>query len=228
MSTSSPQGDDKCFRYGKSNHKENDCYYRELPCHNCNRKGHIACMCKSKRREQKYSEVKYEAKMNSKKQFDKSKRGKIHKVEAKTTESERESTSYSDTELTLHMVTAMVKEIDKVMAVKKDNAASSFMMVRPKIEDHVIDMELDTGAADISGSLQGQIWKTDVVLKAYTGEVLVPEDMLKFWVKLNKQKIRLALYIVKGNSPSLVGREWLRKIKLNWREKNNENRPQTR
>lgn len=45
--------------------------------------------------------------MKQRKQFDQSKRGKIHKVDAKTTENENESTSDSDTELALHMVTAM-------------------------------------------------------------------------------------------------------------------------
>lgn len=182
-------------------------------------------MCKNKKRDQKYSKEKYEAKMKLRKQFDKSKRGKIHKVDAKTTESERESTSDSDTELTLHMVTAMVKELEKGMAVKKQNVASSLMMVRARIEDHLIDMELDTAAVSlISMELYKtkfahvQLRKTDVVLKTYTGEVLLPESMLKVWAKLNKQKIRLLLYIVKGNSPSHLGCEWLRKIKLNWRE----------
>lgn len=226
MFASSPQGGDKCFRCGKSNHKQSDCYYREQPCYSCKRKEHIARMCKNNKRDQKYSKEKYEAKMKPRKQFDKSKRGEIHKVVAKTTESERESTSDSDTELTLHMVTAMVKETEKGMAVKKQNAASSLMKVRPRIEDHLIDMELDTGAAVSLISMElhktkfahVRLRKTDVVLKTYTGEVLLPEGMLKVWVKLNKQLIRLPLYVVKGNSPSLLGREWLRKIKLKWRE----------
>ena len=32
-------------------------------------------------------------------------------------------------------------------AVEKVNAALSLMMIKPKIEGHLIDMELDTGAA---------------------------------------------------------------------------------
>ena len=83
------------------------------------------------------------------------------------------------------------------MAVRKGNAASSSMMIRPKIEGHVIDMELDTGAAVSLIYLELykakfapiRLRKTDVVLKTYTGELLLPEGMLKVWVKLNKQKV---------------------------------------
>ncbi|XP_062389531.1 uncharacterized protein K02A2.6-like [Sardina pilchardus] len=35
---------------------------------------------------------------------------------------------------------------------------------------------------------------------------------------MNKQKAKLPLYVVKGASPPLFGREWLRKIQIDWRE----------
>ncbi len=41
---------------------------------------------------------------------------------------------------------------------------------------------------------------------------------MKVWVKMNKQKVKLPLYVVKGKSPPLFGHEWLRNIKLDWRE----------
>ncbi len=64
------------------------------------------------------------------------------------------------------------------MAVKKDNATSSSMMIRPKIEGHVIDMELDTSAAVSLTSMDMykaklahlRLRKTDVVLKKHTLE----------------------------------------------------------
>ena len=67
------------------------------------------------------------------------------------------------------------------------------MMIRPKIEGHEMDMELDTGAAVSLISLelykarfaQIRLRKTDVALKTYTGELLLPKGMLKVWVKLN-------------------------------------------
>ena len=35
-----------CYRYGKSNHVPEVCYYRRQKCHNCKKVGHIARMCK--------------------------------------------------------------------------------------------------------------------------------------------------------------------------------------
>ena len=100
------------------------------------------------------------------------------------------------------------------------------MMIRPKIEGHLIEMELDTGAAVSLISMEMykakfahvRLRKTNVVLKTYTGEMLLPEGVVKVWVKMNKQKVRLPLYVVKGKSPPLFGREWLMSIKLDWRE----------
>ena len=150
--------------------------------------------------------------------------GKIHKVEANSSDSEGDYDS--DSELRLHMVSAVVSDTEAVMAVRKGNAAFSLMMIMAKIEGHEMDMELDTGAAVSLISLELykakfapiRLRKTDVVLKTYTGELLLPEGMFKVSVKFNKQKVRLPLYVVKGNAPPLFGREWLRNIRLDWRE----------
>ncbi|XP_041962465.1 uncharacterized protein K02A2.6-like [Alosa sapidissima] len=56
------------------------------------------------------------------------------------------------------------------------------------------------------------------MLKTYTGEPLAPEGVIKVQVKLNKQCADLPLYVVKVDAPALFGREWLRVIKLNWKD----------
>lgn len=130
---------------------------------------------------------------------------------ANATGSERESTSDSDSELTLHMVSAVVKDTEPLRAVKKENAVSSLMRIRPIIEGHLNKMKPDTGAAVSVISVEMYktkfahecLRKTNVVLKTYTGEVLLPEGRVKVWMKMNKQKVRLPVYIVKGKSPTL-------------------------
>lgn len=224
VSASSPQGGDKCFRCGKINHHERDCYFKEQQCHSCNKKGHIARVCRSKKSETKKAKSKQDSKIKQKKYNDADK-GKIHKVAAaNSSDSEKESSADSDSDLTLHMVSAVNTE--QVKTVKTGHAASSIIMIKPKIEGQSVDMELDTGAAVslISSELYKdkfahlRLRKTDVVLKTYTGELLQPEGMLKVWVKLNKQKARLSLYVVKGESPPLFGHEWLRSINIDWHE----------
>lgn len=59
---------------------------------------------------------------------------------------------------------------------------------------------------------------TDIMLKTYTGEPLAPEGVIKVQVELNKQRATLPLYVVKVDAPTLFGREWLRVIKLNWKD----------
>lgn len=89
-----------------------------------------------------------------------------------------------------------------------------------------MEMELDTGAAVslISWGLYQRSFKnvslqpTDVVLRTYTGEPLLPEGVINVRVNLNNQKAELPLYVVKVDAAPLFGREWLRAIRLNWKD----------
>ena len=55
-----------------------------------------------------------------------------------------------------------------------------------------------------------------VKLRTYSGEELklVGEATVK--VSYGQQEENLSLLVVKGNGPSLLGRDWLARIKLNW------------
>lgn len=87
-------------------------------------------------------------------------------------------------------------------------------------------MELDTGAVVslISRELYNvrlahkPLGMTDVILKTYTGEAVSPVGLIVVKVTMNKQKAKLPLYGVEGDALPLFGREWLKKIKPNWRE----------
>ena len=59
---------------------------------------------------------------------------------------------------------------------------------------------------------------TKITLKTYTGETVPVRGIVTVTVKLNKQEVKLPLYIVKGSQPALLGCTWLEKIKLNWQE----------
>ena len=59
---------------------------------------------------------------------------------------------------------------------------------------------------------------TKITLKTYSGETVPVRGIVTLTVKLNKQKVKLPLYIVKGTESALLGRTWLEKIKLNWQE----------
>ena len=58
--------------------------------------------------------------------------------------------------------------------------------------------------------------ETGLFLKTYTGENITPVGVLKVNVDYHNQRELLDLYVVKSKGPVLMGRDWLRKIRLDW------------
>lgn len=59
---------------------------------------------------------------------------------------------------------------------------------------------------------------SSVLLKTYSGECLPVLGELDVQVEYEQQKRGLVLIVVAGTGPSLLGRNWLEHIQLNWRE----------
>ncbi|XP_064472856.1 uncharacterized protein K02A2.6-like [Ornithodoros turicata] len=87
-----------------------------------------------------------------------------------------------------------------------------------------LTMELDTGAAvsvisahDFKATFgYGQFQKTDLKLRTYTGEEVAPLGVVQVQVQYNNQAASLPLYVVHQPGPPLLGRQWLRCIRLDW------------
>ena len=54
----------------------------------------------------------------------------------------------------------------------------------------------------------------------YSGEQLSVCGCMNVEVVYGHQHLTLLLLVIKGNGPSLLGRDWLSQLKLNWREIN--------
>ena len=89
-----------------------------------------------------------------------------------------------------------------------------------------LQMELDTGAAMTLISektylelkkVLPNMWPTTTHLRTYSGQQLVVLGTLKVTVKYEAQKVVLSLLVVEGSGPSLLGRDWLSRLKLNWK-----------
>ena len=61
-----------------------------------------------------------------------------------------------------------------------------------------------------------QIYESDLTLKTYTGEPITIIGNLHVRVQYRDQFAKLVLVVVEGNSPSLLGRNWLKYLRLNW------------
>ncbi|GFR11749.1 retrovirus-related Pol polyprotein from transposon 412 [Trichonephila clavata] len=97
------------------------------------------------------------------------------------------------------------------------------IMINLKIENKSCSMELDTGGAVSVMSIRNfrkisnkQIKPTNIVFKTYKGDSLIPLGYVTVGVQYKNQKVNLNLYIVKENLDTILGREWLYKIHLDW------------
>lgn len=85
-------------------------------------------------------------------------------------------------------------------------------------------MEIDTGAAVSLMSLKTQkslfpstvLAKPNIQLRTYTSDPITVVGKMSVEVKYNGYKGRHTLYVVEGSGPTLVGRDWLEKIRLDW------------
>lgn len=85
-------------------------------------------------------------------------------------------------------------------------------------------MEVHTGAAVsvISEKLykrrfrKVKLMPTNCVLRTYCKQALEVRGHISVKVKCNGKTCTLKLLVVKGNGPALLGRDWIRKLQLNW------------
>ena len=86
-------------------------------------------------------------------------------------------------------------------------------------------MELDTGAAvSIISSITKQqmfpaeqLLSTSTILTTYSGEQMAVAGRMDVEVRCDGKGSSLFLYVVEGDGPNLLGRDWLRVLKLNWK-----------
>jgi predicted aspartyl protease len=183
-----------CYRCGRGNHSPANCKFRNSRCHACGKIGHIAPVCKSK------SPVKPGVAPRQKKY-------PTNLVEAPIMASDESDSS--DTDYKIHQL---------------GKTSADPIIVSIQINGKMLDMEVDTGAAfsvisETTGKhifARKKLNPSDLKLKTYTDENMVVTGTLNVRVHYTNQNKKLKLVVVAGNGPSLIGRNWLKYIKLNW------------
>ena len=100
-------------------------------------------------------------------------------------------------------------------------------MVKPRLNEVELEMEIDTGASlsIISERTYNRLWPaqsaptirpTQASLRTYTGEQIEIRGKIDVNVDIDNQTAQLSLVVVKGSGPSLLGVDWLEKLKLEW------------
>ena len=104
------------------------------------------------------------------------------------------------------------------------HTSSRPMAVEMELNGRTVPMELDTGAA-VSLMAQGTqrkfftdeiLEEADVRLSTYTSEPIPVLGVMNVRVKYASYSGIHPLYIVPGDGPTLLGRDWLQSIRLNW------------
>ena len=99
------------------------------------------------------------------------------------------------------------------------------LCVTVSVNGHDVNMEVDTGSGISTMTLNAfrsiapscQLRENDVCLRTATGESFQPHSYADVKVTYKNQKETLRLYLINKQSfPTLIGRDWLRKISLDW------------
>ena len=104
---------------------------------------------------------------------------------------------------------------------------SNPLMVTVEMDNTPVKMEVDTGAAlsIMSYSTFSSTWPTDSTpevkptrakLRTYTGEAITVRGDVDVTVKYGDQEEDLTLVIMDGDGPTLLGRDWLQNLRLDW------------
>ena len=100
------------------------------------------------------------------------------------------------------------------------------VQVQMVINGKRLDMEVDTGAALslISDAKRKAMFPKEklrpanIILKTYTNEPIEVMGTLNVRVQYEGQLKKLVLVVIAGDGPSLLGRNWLHHIVLNWKK----------
>ena len=103
---------------------------------------------------------------------------------------------------------------------------SAPIQVKVKLDDCVVNMEVDTGATMslmsqtvLQGLRPGRgLAPSQVRLRAYTKEHIPVVGCGNVNVEYNGQSAQLPLLVVGGSGPTLLGRDWLSQIRLDWHQ----------
>ena len=187
-----------CYRCGKANHHPSKCRFIGATCRTCGKTGHIAAVCNT----------------------GKGNKANPTKPPNQTTPSQRSKSTRAH-----YMETEEVSNSDELhLFAIGTSSKPKPLTCEVTVEGSPLVMEIDTGA-EVSVISEGtrqaifpelQPTKSNVLLKTYTNEVMSVVGELQVKVQYGEQTENLKLIVVSGRGPSLLGRDWMQKLRLHW------------
>ena len=177
----------RCYRCG-GKHFQSQCRFKTEQCHNCHKRGHIAKVCQSK-------------------------------PQAKKTQATRNPQP-------VHNITDNALHSEYQLFAVHSHTNSKPLKTTLLVEGQELAMEIDTGAAvsliseetvNSSSMKVIPLQPSDVRLRTYTGETVPVLGKLMVRVVKDEASITLPLLVVKGSGTTLLGRDWLQELRLDWK-----------
>ncbi|UYV65687.1 K02A2.6-like, partial [Cordylochernes scorpioides] len=180
----------KCKHCGKQ-HKEL-CRFKEAICFKCNKKGHIASICWSSRRNLRQHQ---------------NQPGNIHQI----------GDQEEEDEYVQKIISVTIPEY-KINFASSDPP----YLMELKVEGNFIKFEMDTGSGltlisekDFKNSLQHlKLEKASIIVRTYDGTVVPILGKINVKVECQDITYKLRALVVKGEKRALMGREWINRLKL--------------
>ncbi|UYV80232.1 K02A2.6-like, partial [Cordylochernes scorpioides] len=180
----------KCKHCGKQ-HKEL-CRFKEAICFKCNKKGHIASICWSSRRNLRQHQ---------------NQPGNIHQI----------GDQEEEEEYVQKIISVTIPEY-KINFASSDPP----YLMELKVEGNFIKFEMDMGSGltlisekDFKNSLQHlNLEKASIIVRTYDGTVVPILGKINVKVECQDITYKLRALVVKGEKRALMGREWINRLKL--------------
>ncbi|XP_064402603.1 uncharacterized protein K02A2.6-like [Halichondria panicea] len=179
-----------CFRCGAA-HPATTCKFRTSTCHYCKKQGHISKVCRKRTRDSK---------------ADKTASRSTNQLTGSNDDDEEDTDEYS--------------------LFYSSAGRTQPITVPVTLNGLDTTMEIDTGAAlsVMNEHTYRSLWPkrkpplkpTSIRLKTYTGEHIVVKGIIRVHVLYQAQQAELDLLVVAGKGPSLLGRDWLENLRLDW------------
>ena len=185
-----------CYRCGVKGHIAAKCTVdKKVVCHQCGKRGHIRRACK--------------AKPNQVGGKGKGKSRTVCRVEGDEEEEEPEPAG-------AHLCHVKSRGV----------AHSPPILVQVKLDDCLVSMEVDTGASMslMSEATYGELWPgrvlqpSQVRLQSYSKETIPVVGCCYVNLEYKGQTAKLPLLVVAGSGPTLLGRDWLGQVRLDWQQ----------
>ena len=198
--TEKPRQIVRCYRCGKANHKAPDCWFKDAECSSCHKKGHLASVCRS---------------------------GSGSTQRTFTSSPPRRATANTPANTVILQNPGFEEEYGLFSIQQQTSGTSPAPLTTVlTINGKPLTMEVDTGSAvsivsesvysEVLCTESKQIQETNVKLCTYSGEQLPVRGKVSCDVSYSSHTYSLSLIVLATSGPTLLGRDWLQQIQLDW------------